>query len=32
MLHKDLRMCVTVVMHEHSFMKIRIICIIYIIY
>jgi len=22
MLHKDLRMCVTGVMHEHSFMKI----------
>jgi hypothetical protein len=30
MLHKDLRMCVTGVMHEHSFMKIRLIYIIYI--
>ena len=30
MLHKDLRMCVTGVMHEHSFMQIE--SVIYIIY
>jgi hypothetical protein len=32
MLHKDLRRCVTGVMHEHSFMQIAFIYLIYIIY
>jgi hypothetical protein len=32
LLHKDLRRCVTGVMHEHSFMKNRLTYVIYIIY